>query len=258
MSCCDLVTNCRKNFETELISNSTDIYLVRKWGKMIESCAFRARQHKIAASFWNLISTLLNGCTIVSTSLTTGEAIAKIMESYHLVILGGISTISASLTTFFNAGSKASLHSQTARTFENLRVHLIHCSKPEDLDTFSKNYTEAIKDAPFLPFFLKEHRAKSEYYMNSEILGNIEVQGRYLDKSTIINMDQLKWKVSLQHDPICVDLCTLPKKIIRCCMCIGSPRRCDAHNAHDAHDAHDAHNAHNAQEIQVVNVPVQV
>ena len=248
MSCCDFITNCRKNFETELISNSTDIYLVRKWGKMIESCAFRARQHKIAASFWNLVSTLLNGCTIVSTSLTTGEAIAKIMESYHLVILGGISTISASLTTFFNAGSKASLHSQTARTFENLRVHLIHCNKPEDLDIFSKNYTEAIKDAPFLPFFLKEHRAKPEYYMNSEILGDdIEVQGRYLDESTTINMDQLKWKVSLQHDPICVDLCTLPKKIIRCCMCIRSPRRCDAND-----------DAHNAQEIQVVNVPVQV
>lgn len=254
MSCCDFVTNCRKNFETELITNSTDIYLVRKWGKMIESCAFRARQHKIAASFWNLVSTILNACTIVSTSLTTGEAIAKIMESYHLVILGGISTISASLATFFNAGSKASLHSQTARTLENLRVHLIHCNKPEDFDIFSKNYTEAIKDAPFLPFFLKEHRAKPEYYMNSEILGDdIEVQGRYLDESTTINMDQLKWKVSLQHDPICVDLCSLPKKIIRCCMCIGSPRRRDTHDV--AHD--DAHNA-NAQEIQVVNVPVQV
>ena len=122
------------------------------------------------------------------------------MEDHILVLLGGISTISASLTTFFNAGSKSSFHLQTAKIFENLRVHLLHCNSPDDLDVFSKNYTEAIKDAPFLPFFLKEHRSRPEYYMDGGILGR-EIR---IDENSpeVIKTEDLKWSVDIQHDPV--------------------------------------------------------
>ena len=218
--------NCKKECQEKLSKkpvkkSQKPFHKVKNWGRMIESCTFRSRQHKVASNYWNTVDSLFNGLTIIASGLTTGEAIAKMMPDYILVILGGISTISASMITFFSASSQATIHLQTAKNFETLRVNLIHCENSDDLQNLSKSYTEIIKDAPFLPWFLKEHRSKPVYYLNHTVLGNDITHNENIPKN--ITMNKLRWAVDIKNDPVCIDWCCFPKKFIKFICCIKTP-----------------------------------